>query len=158
MKEINISRGKKVFVDDEDFNILSQHKWNACCDGISKNFYARRTARVPGGGWMAISMHRFILGNKCIGFVVDHKDGNTLNNQKINLRICTRSQNGANRKIQKNNTSGYPGVSKSRNKWQANIMVNKKSKHLGVFETPEMAYNAYKLECKKAFGEFFKEL
>lgn len=85
---------------------------------------------------------------------IDHRDRNGLNNAWSNLREATRSQNGANCGLQSNNTSGYKGVSKSSGRWAAIIQVNGKRKHLGTFETPEEAFEAYKAKAIEVFGEF----
>ena len=69
------------------------------------------------------------------GLETDHIDGDTLNNQKRNLRVCTKSQNQHNRKISSNNKSGFKGVSynKKNKKWQADIQCNGVKIYLGYF-------------------------
>lgn len=88
--------------------------------------------------------------------LVDHVDGNILNNSKENLRSCTKAQNLHNRGKQENNTSGYKGVSfdKKRNKWQAGIGWKGKRIGLGRYDTPELAYDAYCRKAKELHGEF----
>ena len=97
---------------------------------VSSNGYLR----INADNWLNDRyLHRFVLKAKK-GENVDHINGNKLDNRKENLRKCTRSQNFANRKKYTNNTSGYKGVSKHGNKWQADIQINGKSKYLGIFE------------------------
>lgn len=86
---------------------------------------------------------------------IDHIDGDPRNNRISNLRECNRSENICNTKHRKNNTSGYKGVtwSKAANKWIAQIWKNSKRHHLGCFEDPEKAFEAY---CKAA-DEMHKE-
>ncbi len=84
---------------------------------------------------------------------LDHIDGNHTNDLIENLRECTLSENQQNRKINKNNSSGYTGVTKKRNKWLARINVNGKHHGLGVYDTPEQAHDAY-LEAKKIHHPF----
>ena len=81
-----------------------------------------------------IYMHR-LINKPSVGFEIDHINRNKLDNRKENLRIVTRSQNQMNRVIQKNNTSGYKGITwnQKRKKWQAQIMVNYKCIILGCF-------------------------
>jgi len=87
---------------------------------------------------------------------IDHINGVTYDNRASNLRLATKSQNGANSSMRKDNKSGYKGVDfyKSANKWRARIVVRGKSIHIGYFDSPELAHIAY---CKRAvelFGEF----
>lgn len=88
----------------------------------------------------------------------DHKDGDGLNNRRSNLRPCTYSQNGANRGPQKNSSTGVKGVFPHRDtgKFRSCIMVEGKSRHLGIFATIEDAALAYRTAAEEAFGEFFR--
>jgi hypothetical protein len=74
---------------------------------------------------------------------IDHIDGNRSNNKIENLRHCSNSENGQNRKLNKNNKTGYIGVTKFKDKFKAEIRLNKKSTYLGLFTTPEEAHEAY---------------
>jgi hypothetical protein len=87
---------------------------------------------------------------------VDHDDGNGVNNRIGNLRDCTQAQNCANRKIHSNNESGYKGVwySRQHNKWRAAIHMRGRKKHLGLFNTPELAHEFYCLAADMLNGEF----
>jgi hypothetical protein len=100
-------------------------------------------------------MSRFILSAPD-GKLVDHIDGNPLNNQNENLRLCTNAENCRNTKIYKNNTSGYKGVQSigKQGKWFAIINCNRKQKYIGTFETKEEAAMAYNEYAKKLHGEF----
>jgi hypothetical protein len=80
-------------------------------------------------------------------YVVDHIDGDTNNNSIHNLRLATQQENSCNQKLSVDNTSGYKGVGGQGSKWHATIVVNYKRVRIGVFETAELAYQAY---CKKA--------
>lgn len=111
----------------------------------------------------SIGMHRFImeriLGRKLESYeIVDHRDGNGLNNTRANLRLASRSQNRANSRMHKNNTSGYKGVSwhKASGKWSATIGWQKKLLFIGLFDTPEEAHEAYKEKARELHGEFAK--
>ena len=90
---------------------------------------------------------------------VDHIDGNKQNNDLSNLRWATYIENGRNKRIQSNNTSGYTGVTfnKEKRKYVAQIWINCKPKHLGYFHTKEEAAAAYEAAAKEAFGEFYRK-
>ena len=100
-------------------------------------------------------LHR-ILMEAPDGMDVDHINGDKLDNQKSNLRICTHQENMMNQGKQKNNTSGFKGVSfdKQRQKFKAHINIYGKKKHLGYFEKAEDAHEAYKKGCVKYHGDF----
>jgi len=87
---------------------------------------------------------------------IDHADGVKRNNIFSNLREATNSENGMNKPMQSNNTSGYIGVyfNKINKNWNSRISLNKKQIHLGCFNTPEEAHKAYLEATKKYFCEF----
>jgi hypothetical protein len=89
-------------------------------------------------------------------FGVDHRDGNPSNDRWQNLRDASQSQNCLNRKRNCNNTSGFKGVrwSKDRRKWVAYIRLHGRRYHLGYFDTPEAAHEAYKVKARELFGEY----
>ena len=85
---------------------------------------------------------------------IDHRNRNGLINLKANLRLCTNAENGRNRKKNRNNTSGYKGVFKFRDRWLARIGVDMKSVHLGVFKDKKEAALAYNEAAIKYHGKF----
>lgn len=99
-------------------------------------------------------MHR-LLTNAPKGMDVDHKNRNTLDNRKENLRICTRSENMQNSvgKLERNLT--YKGVYKTREgRYASRIYQNYKKTHIGVYDTIEDAALAYDQRAIELFGEF----
>lgn len=147
MKTIPLTRGLHAMVDDEDFDMLNLVKWST--HGGKGKFYAY--SRKAG------FMHRYLKPVKA-PYQIDHIDGNSLNNQRSNLRICTRQQNQFNRTKKKNCGSKYKGVSwhPDRKYWVSVINLNGKRTHLGVFEDEIEAAKAYDQKAKELFGEFAK--
>lgn len=93
MKEIELTQGMVALVDDEDFERLNAVKW--CVHKGKRTFYAvRHLSRAMGHG--LIQMHNVVAGDPPPGLERDHRDGNGLNNQKENLRLCTTQQNQMN--------------------------------------------------------------
>lgn len=154
MKQIPLSRGMFATVDDSDFEWLSQWKWYA--HKRLNYFYAARNEPVCSKKQKQVSMHRVILNVSDPNTIVDHKDGNTLNNCRNNIRICSKSQNNMNKKLSTNNSSGFKGVCwfKPRKRWAANISINKKHICIGYFKSKEEAAQAYAEAAKKYHGEF----
>jgi hypothetical protein len=86
---------------------------------------------------------------------IDHRDGDVTNNRWKNLRRATYSQNNANRRRPRHNTSGYKGASLCRSgKWRADIGKNRKIIYLGTFATPQEAHEAYLKAARNLFGKF----
>lgn len=150
-KEIQLTQGKVALVDDEDFEWLNQWKWHA--HERHNIFYAVCSSRIDGK--VSKKMHRQIL-NPGNDLQVDHIDGNGLNNQRINLRLCSHAQNIYNRGKLKSNTSGYIGVSwnKAKKKWSARTERNGKVFFLGYYENADDAAKAYDRHAKEFRGEF----
>jgi hypothetical protein len=147
VKIIPLTRGYKTLVDDEDYEYLSQFKWRS---QIDRYVYAVCTIN---GDFQYL--HHLLLLPK-IGFIVDHKDRNSLNNQKSNLRYATYSQNNINTNRLTRSSSGYRGVSfhKQSKKWSADICLNYERTRLGLYDTPEMAAVAYNIAARELHGEF----
>ena len=151
MKEIQLTQGKVALVDDEDFEYLNQWKW--CAHKLSKNVFQAMHYAGKSNRFRIISMHRVIM-NPPSNLIVDHKDHNMLNNQKANLRICTRAQNMYNKlPLGKYKGAYYKKVGKN-TYIVARIMYNYKTYHLGYFKTLEEAAHAYDKKAKELFGEF----
>jgi hypothetical protein len=142
MNAIPLRKGGFSLVDDEDYAELSQYTW--CIDAYG---YAVANTQMIKGEFTSLRLHRVVM-NAPTGLEVDHINGNRLDNRKQNLRLCTKAENGRNRPANRNNTSGYKGVTfkkgNTKKPWCAQIKVNKKRIYLGSFETPQAAYEKYK--------------
>ena len=153
MKEIQLTQGKVALVDDEDFEYLNQFKW--CILNGRNKLYATRNLSINKKFVKSILMHRIIM-NTDKDLVVDHLNGNTLDNRKCNLRNCTHGENLRNQKISIKNTSGYKGVSWSieKKKWFTQIQLKNKKIFIGYFVNSIDAAKAYNEAAIKFYGEF----
>ena len=171
-KEINLTKGFVAIVDDEDFDWLSKYKWSASVDKREDqgNYTSARTTvykYFEGYKWRrSVKMHRLIMEAK-IGEIVDHVNGDPLDNRRSNLRICTAAENARNHKkqdlINKSPCSSrFKGVTLSTNKtpygnyyyWRAQITVDGVNKYIGQYETEEEAACMYDLAAQKYHGEY----
>jgi hypothetical protein len=155
MKEIPLTQGQVALVDDGDYEELSKHKWHAQWDPDTRSFRAMRT-HCANGRERGIVMARVIM-NARPGEQVDHvHSGDTLNNQRANLRVCTNGQNKANSRKGDGKSSMYKGVSweKQRRKWRVQITSNGDHYRLGRFTDERAAAEAYDRKARELFGEF----
>jgi len=151
MKKISLTQGQFAMVDDADFEWLNQWKWCAAWNFETKSFYVVREVKRK-----QVYMHRVIL-DAPKGMMVDHKNHDTLNNQRINIRLATYSQNAMNAKmLNSDNTSGYRGVSwrKRRKRFRVQIRKEGKDFYLGSFKNPKEGAKIYNEKAKELFGEF----
>lgn len=150
---INIYNNVKVKIDSEDLDLVNSYKWHITDTGyvvtskhirIDKNKYTTKNIRL----------HRLIMGLP--NGNIDHINGDKLDNRKSNLRLCNQSQNIANSKISKRNKSGLKGVFKHQqcDRWAAQIRINGKNTHLGLFNDKYDAYGAYITHAIEHFGEY----
>lgn len=162
MKEIQLSQGKVALVDDGDFEWLNQWKWHSIRKPNNR-FYASRQTKITrtdkGQRQTMLLMHRFILSpDKRL--VIDHKDGNGLNNQRNNIRVCTTAQNIQNRRKLPTNTLGLKGISievgngRKTPAYKAGIMIEGTLHYLGCYKTPEEAAKVYDDAARKYHGEY----
>ena len=155
MPKLSLIRGYSTLVDDEDFERFGMLRWSvriALMNRISYP-YAVIHIRNPRRGF--IHLHRSITGCPD-GLVVDHINGDTLDNRRSNLRICTRGENTRNQRLPSDNTSGFKGVSRVGPKWHAQISAGpgERRVHIGNFSTPREAAMAYDAAARKYHGEF----
>lgn len=171
MKLIPLSkRGKnkgKYFaqVDDEDYDLLMQFNWYVQLNDNGLNY-----ATSKFGGKIGNSMHRFLLDVTDRKIFVDHKDHNGLNNQRVNLRLSSNSQNQINSRVNYG-SSKFRGVRNCvvkqkyikkngeeglyiNNYWRAKIVFMGKAIDIGCFKKEEDAVRAYDKKAKELFGEF----
>lgn len=149
MKKIKLKGklGKRLetLVDDEDYTKLILHNWY-----VNKGYAISVDSKKNGG--KITKLHRKILGITDPKKIVDHIDGNTLNNQKHNLRIVDYRGNNLNKKCRPN-MCGFRGVylKRNRKKYEANIMIDKKFIYLGTYAKIEDAIKA-RLDYENKLG------
>lgn len=153
---IPLTQGKVAVIDFSDFETVRKYKWHAHQRG--RCWYA------GSGALKGMQMHRLLLGAPR-GVGVDHLDGDGLNNQRHNLRLASKTQNGqAARRKAINASSKFRGVNlktyvwrgsnKCTLRWTAQIRLNKKSIHIGYFSSEEAAARAYDKKARELFGEY----
>lgn len=164
MRYIELTKGHRAIVDDEDFEKLSERKWHSMVQPKVRGvrIYAVRKDYKKFGGYTPeyFRMHRVVLGDIPKTMQVDHINGDTLDNRKINLRIVTNQQNQFNA-TGKGNRTGFKGVVHMKKETHGNlkkpyfahIMLNRKNISLGYFATPIEAARAYDKAAKELFGE-----
>jgi len=154
MKKLLLSNSEKVaLVDDEDFELLNEERWQLQPNGavarcVSFNRNCRRT----------IYLHRVIM-DAPDSVCIDHANHDKLDNRKSNLRIASKSQNGQNQlKQTQTRSSKFKGVYHPRDcrrrPWRAYITVSGRMKFIGSFRTEIEAAKSYNRAARKHFGEF----
>ena len=154
--------GYDVMLDDEDLEKVEGHNWHIDTGSFRRGkvyFFYMDYKRIAMYNYVnkRVSLHRTLM-NAPKGLVIDHIDGNTLNCQKSNMRICTQAENNKNMKKPWFNTSGYKGVSwhKGHKRWRADISIDNHQKSLGEYDTPEEAYKIYCEAKKNLHGKYVR--
>ena len=147
-KIIPLSKGLYCIVDADDYDDLMKFNWYASKLSNSEIVYAK--TRLKG------KMHRYLMSVNDPSIMVDHRNHNTLDNRKSNLRLCNGAQNNMNRILIPNTSSIYKGVTflKRRNKWKACITMNNVRYYIGEFINEIDAAKAYDMKAKELFGKF----
>lgn len=152
VREIALTRNKVCLVDEEDYDLVRAWKWRASpgrC--LSEKWYAIRNLKSCGSS-RTLYMHRAILGAQR-GVLVDHINGDGLDNRRVNLRLCDHSQNAIN--TERPRSSPYRGVWQDRSgRWSAHIEKDGRAIRLGTFAEIAHAAYAYDLAATSLHGEF----
>lgn len=153
MKRIPLTQGKTALIDDEDAP-LAAFRWYAHRNRLAW-YVMRRLGRRT-----SEYLHRVVWARAHPGEPMprelDHIDGDGLNCRRSNLRAASGAENARNRRLRKDNTSGFKGVSwhRPRAKWVAYIQVAGKNRYLGLFSDRETAARAYDVAAREHYGDF----
>lgn len=148
--EIPLTRGYVAIIDEADADQASARTWSARIDG--RNVYAVTKTRTSDGSRRLLGMHTFLTGWP----LVDHINGDGLDNRRANLRHATTAQNQRNARLRSDNASGFKGVhwDASQRRWKAQISVGGKRLSRGRYLTAEEAAHAYDDAARELHGEF----
>jgi hypothetical protein len=151
-KYIQLKHGIAI-VNEQDFDKINQYKWSSIFCGKAKFPYA-----ISSHFGKIVYMHRIVIDAKS-DQLVDHIDGNGLNNSRENLRFVTSSQNNMNQSKRSDNTSGHKGISwcPDREKYQVYVNIDRKRKSLGRYKTIEEAIYVRDQAAKSHYGEYARE-
>ena len=139
---ITLTQGREAIIDANRISLIRHWNWN-----FSRGYAVRKQSGH------AIYLHRAILMPPS-SLVVDHIDGDGLDCRISNLRACTNQQNCSNQRISKNNTTGFKGVVRRGERFEASIRAGGKRIYLGVYDTPEEAFGMYCRASEKYHGDF----
>ncbi len=150
MRTIQLSQGKETIVDDDVFELLNDMKWHVMHVSDNKMFYAARSISLFNGARRKSLMHHYIIGKPLKGFMIDHRNGDSLDNRRENLRIVTNRVNQQNRKAHRNGRLVGASYHRASGKWRSYIRMDGVVKSLGYFDTERQAHNKYMREAMNA--------
>ena len=148
MRRLIVGKEKyEVLVDDDVPELLEQL-------GLTVRTHKGSHGRYAYVSLKTALLHRFLMGLKVgDGMLVDHKNHNTLDNRRENLRVCTKSQNTMYTR-RRPNKSGYRGVRYRKGKWDAVVTKDYQHHHVGRFNSAELAAKAYDRKAIELFGDY----
>jgi hypothetical protein len=149
-REISLTQGKVAIVDDADYDVVSAMSWHITRCGK----YIYPATRIAGDrGLGAVRMHNLLLAAPP-GLLIDHKNGDTLDNRRCNLRLSSMAQNAWSRHTGGRGASRFVGVCRAKNRWRARIRHIDVRIEIGYFKREVDAAIAYDEKCRELRGEF----
>lgn len=145
--KINTDKGVEVLISAKSFELVKDYEWKL------NNGYVYRDVVNNDDSRTRLYLHR-IVTRAPNGLVVDHINGNTLDNRLENLRICTTAENVRNRVKPRNSTNSYKGVRNRCGNYEASIGSGDTHKYLGTYKTEEDAAIAYNIAATELYGVF----
>ena len=152
VSRIPLTQGFYTLLDTADARRLSHYRWHVSRAG--KTMYARTGAKEIGRNMQL--MHRLLLKAQP-GQIVDHRNGNGLDNRRCNLRLATNRQNAHNAFVitkEDGKSSRYKGVHGFDGAWLAVIKVEGEQRRLGIFPHEVQAALAYDAAAGRFFGQY----
>lgn len=148
MADVTLSTGQVAIVDEADLERLRPYRWHGEQWRSDGSWYAATYHRHG-----RITMHRLLLDARP-GEIIDHINGNGLDNRRSNLRLCSHDQNMHNVHQPSRSKHGYFGVKFDARcgKWIAGIKANNRTRYLGAYDSPEQAAAAYDGASRALFG------
>ncbi|WP_169426548.1 AP2/ERF family transcription factor [Curvibacter lanceolatus] len=142
--------GTEFYIDEDIFQEICKFTWR-----VSKDGYIFRKTTIGGKKGRNLMLHRVVLRQSDPTKLVDHIDGNKLNNLRSNLRIASKGENTCNQMKTSNTSSQFKGVTLlKKNKWRAQIQINKKRFYLGEHDNEHDAAHAYNKAAIRLHGDF----
>lgn len=150
--EVRLSSGDVALIDDHDAPLVSRYKWSP--RRLGRTVYAQANTYVSGAR-TTVTMHRLIVAPEA-DQLIDHRNGDGLDNRRSNLRLCDKRGNNRNVGLRADNTSGYKGVHfyALRNRYSAYIYTHGRRVSLGNFYRAEEAAHAYNIAAQIMHGEY----
>jgi hypothetical protein len=157
MARLQLKNGGTALIDDIDVERVSQFNWSSF-ESRNTTYVRNRSKRIG-----CPVLHRFILGITDDSVIVDHANGDGLDNRRSNLRVCSNQENCSNQRIRtqhngKPKSSRFKGVTLMNKRfhhvWMSQIGVKGKIKRLGTYVTEEEAATAYDIAAMFYFGDF----
>ncbi len=152
---VDLTQGQVTLVDVEDLEKIGEYRWHASWQPSKKAYYVIANVKRDCGKRTTINIGRLIMDAEK-GFMIDHIDGNPLNNARDNLRSCSCAQNNLNRGKSITNTSGHKGIQFRRGKYEISTRTNGKYHYIGSSKSFDEAVEMYESAAKELHGEFYR--